>query len=350
MSEYWVSNKKFWCRYCKIFIADDKPSRTIHDNGRKHKENVQRFLADVDRERKNKQKEEAKTQKLLQSIEQAAIKQHGGSSVSAAANKQNQSPFPKHSPPSSSLSPSSQTTYNKNKQQGSTVHDNPQQPLATAASYLPAADTIEYDPNMPRISDWAPVISTQENGLQDTVVVGGGAVNTKKESAGTSSNAHRHTKNNELRGEEWLEPEDKIDGDEGNLSDFKFVEKTLEASASNLMATSASSLIINEEDHLSNSQHSSNKVDDDIVISGNSFKRRKKRKGATDNESNGDANKTAKTKDSNGVGNNTQAPPRTQDSTTTKENPEGDKSDGVFEKVVVKKRIRKTIRKSFADY
>lgn len=44
MSEYWVSNKKYFCKYCNIYIADDKPSRTQHESGLRHKGNVERFV------------------------------------------------------------------------------------------------------------------------------------------------------------------------------------------------------------------------------------------------------------------------------------------------------------------
>ena len=44
MSEYWVSHKKYFCKYCNIYIADDKPSRTQHEGGLRHKGNVERFV------------------------------------------------------------------------------------------------------------------------------------------------------------------------------------------------------------------------------------------------------------------------------------------------------------------
>lgn len=47
MSEYWVSHKKYFCKYCNIYIADDKPSRTQHETGLKHKGNVERFVRNL---------------------------------------------------------------------------------------------------------------------------------------------------------------------------------------------------------------------------------------------------------------------------------------------------------------
>jgi hypothetical protein len=44
MSEYWVSKKRYFCKYCDIYIADDVPSRQQHENGLRHKGNVERFI------------------------------------------------------------------------------------------------------------------------------------------------------------------------------------------------------------------------------------------------------------------------------------------------------------------
>src|SRR6266702_71260 len=44
MSEYWVSKKRYFCKYCDAYIADDVPSRQHHENGLRHKGNVERFV------------------------------------------------------------------------------------------------------------------------------------------------------------------------------------------------------------------------------------------------------------------------------------------------------------------
>ena len=44
MSEYWVSHKRYFCKYCNIYIADDAPSKRQHENGLRHKGNVERFV------------------------------------------------------------------------------------------------------------------------------------------------------------------------------------------------------------------------------------------------------------------------------------------------------------------
>lgn len=62
MSEYWVSKKKYFCKYCDIPIADDAPSRQHHENGLKHKGNVERFIRNLYKtsEKKKKDLEEEK--------------------------------------------------------------------------------------------------------------------------------------------------------------------------------------------------------------------------------------------------------------------------------------------------
>src|SRR6266498_4808342 len=47
MSEYWVSKKKYFCKYCEIYITDDAPSRQQHENGLRHKGNVERFVCGI---------------------------------------------------------------------------------------------------------------------------------------------------------------------------------------------------------------------------------------------------------------------------------------------------------------
>ena len=44
MSEFWVAHKKYFCKYCNIYIADDAPSRKQHETGLRHKGNVERFV------------------------------------------------------------------------------------------------------------------------------------------------------------------------------------------------------------------------------------------------------------------------------------------------------------------
>ncbi|KAL4073955.1 hypothetical protein V8B97DRAFT_1269642 [Scleroderma yunnanense] len=63
MSDYWVSHKRYHCKYCNIYIADDKPSRTQHESGLRHKGNVERFVRGLykDGEKRVREREEEKS-------------------------------------------------------------------------------------------------------------------------------------------------------------------------------------------------------------------------------------------------------------------------------------------------
>ncbi|KAG0286996.1 Mismatch repair endonuclease pms2 [Linnemannia gamsii] len=75
-SEYWKSNAKFFCRFCKIYITDNKSTRGIHDQGTKHKENVERFLREQNQRGRDREAESARMDKQMDAIEKAAMKQY----------------------------------------------------------------------------------------------------------------------------------------------------------------------------------------------------------------------------------------------------------------------------------
>lgn len=43
MSEYWVSQAKHYCKFCNIWIADNKPSKQLHESSVRHKMAVDLF-------------------------------------------------------------------------------------------------------------------------------------------------------------------------------------------------------------------------------------------------------------------------------------------------------------------
>lgn len=69
MSEYWKSQAKFWCKFCKIYVTDNKISRQNHDNGKKHKDNVSMYLRDVDRRSKADEKKTEAMKREMAKIE-----------------------------------------------------------------------------------------------------------------------------------------------------------------------------------------------------------------------------------------------------------------------------------------
>ncbi|KAG2456295.1 WBP4 protein, partial [Polypterus senegalus] len=47
MADYWKSQPKKFCQYCKCWIADNKPSIEFHERGKNHKENVSAKIAEA---------------------------------------------------------------------------------------------------------------------------------------------------------------------------------------------------------------------------------------------------------------------------------------------------------------
>ncbi|TRM69542.1 hypothetical protein BD626DRAFT_374666, partial [Schizophyllum amplum] len=123
MSEFWVSNKRYWCKYCGISIADDVPSRQQHEGGLKHKGNVERFIRNIYKTgvtRKKEQEEEKRDMARIEAAAQAAFHNDVGagrakmsdsgaaSSSSAAAAKK---PAPKPSNPYANYSTAQSLGY-----------------------------------------------------------------------------------------------------------------------------------------------------------------------------------------------------------------------------------------------
>ncbi|CAH3018018.1 unnamed protein product, partial [Porites evermanni] len=73
-AEYWKSQPRKLCEFCKCWITDNKPSVEFHERGKKHKENVQRRIEEVRKKSKEVGKAEKQLQMDLAAIEAAALK------------------------------------------------------------------------------------------------------------------------------------------------------------------------------------------------------------------------------------------------------------------------------------
>ena len=72
MSEYWVSKKRYFCKYCDIYIADDTPSRQQHENGLRHKGNVERFVRGIYKAGEKHKKDLEEEKREMKRVEQAS--------------------------------------------------------------------------------------------------------------------------------------------------------------------------------------------------------------------------------------------------------------------------------------
>ncbi|KAL3906588.1 MAG: hypothetical protein SGPRY_010495, partial [Prymnesium sp.] len=75
-TEYWVSQERHWCEYCRIFINGTKASIAFHENGKKHKEIVELFLRDMRKRGRERRVERDETAREIARIEREAAKQH----------------------------------------------------------------------------------------------------------------------------------------------------------------------------------------------------------------------------------------------------------------------------------
>ncbi|XP_061841263.1 WW domain-binding protein 4 [Nerophis lumbriciformis] len=74
MADYWKSQPRKFCQYCKCWIADNKPSIEFHERGKNHKENVSAKISEIKKKSVQKAKQELRASKQFASMEEAAQK------------------------------------------------------------------------------------------------------------------------------------------------------------------------------------------------------------------------------------------------------------------------------------
>ncbi|KAM9321191.1 WW domain-binding protein 4 [Gastrophryne carolinensis] len=74
MADYWKSQPKKFCAYCKCWIADNKPSIEFHERGKNHKENVTKKINEIKQKSVAKFKQDEKAAKEFAAMEEAALK------------------------------------------------------------------------------------------------------------------------------------------------------------------------------------------------------------------------------------------------------------------------------------
>ncbi|CEL60836.1 hypothetical protein RSOLAG1IB_04075 [Rhizoctonia solani AG-1 IB] len=108
MSEFWVSKKRYWCKYCGISIADDAPSRQHHESGLRHKGNVDRYIRDIYKTSEKKKKDAAEEERELKRIDAAAREAYAkdiGSGAAAASTSASSSSTPAQRAPAAKPPP-----------------------------------------------------------------------------------------------------------------------------------------------------------------------------------------------------------------------------------------------------
>lgn len=73
-ADYWKSQPRKFCQYCKCWIADNKPSIEFHERGKNHKENVAAKITEIKKKSIEKAKQEERMSKEFAAMEEAALK------------------------------------------------------------------------------------------------------------------------------------------------------------------------------------------------------------------------------------------------------------------------------------
>ncbi|XP_072377623.1 WW domain-binding protein 4 [Diabrotica undecimpunctata] len=73
MADYWKSNERKYCQFCKCWFADNKPSRDFHEKGRRHQENVKKGLKQITKASAKAHKEAENVDSAIKKMEQAAM-------------------------------------------------------------------------------------------------------------------------------------------------------------------------------------------------------------------------------------------------------------------------------------
>ena len=66
------SRKKRFCKYCDIYIVDDATSRQQHENGPRHKGNVERFVRGIYKAGEKHKKDLEEERREMKRVEQAS--------------------------------------------------------------------------------------------------------------------------------------------------------------------------------------------------------------------------------------------------------------------------------------
>ncbi|KAJ8909597.1 hypothetical protein NQ315_005661 [Exocentrus adspersus] len=72
-ADYWKSQERKYCDFCKCWIADNKPSVEFHEKGRRHQENVKRRIKTISKNSAKAQRDSDRTDATLKQMEIAAL-------------------------------------------------------------------------------------------------------------------------------------------------------------------------------------------------------------------------------------------------------------------------------------
>ncbi|KAJ7497243.1 hypothetical protein FB451DRAFT_1163212 [Mycena latifolia] len=167
MSEYWVSKKKYFCKYCDIYIADDAPSRQQHENGLRHKGNTERFIRSIYKSSEKKKKDDEEERREMARVEQAAQIAFA-QDVGAGRAKLSSAPTPSAAGPSRKPPPKPSNPYTNYSTAKSLGYDDPDAERLAAEAERRRMQGVAGDWEMvtPSSSDVAPAPSSGDAGVK----------------------------------------------------------------------------------------------------------------------------------------------------------------------------------------
>lgn len=74
MADYWKSQPRKFCDFCKCWIADNKPSRDFHERGKRHQENVAKRISELRKKGFEHARNEKDAAKWMIEMEKEALK------------------------------------------------------------------------------------------------------------------------------------------------------------------------------------------------------------------------------------------------------------------------------------
>lgn len=158
MSEYWKSNAKKYCDYCKTWISDNKSSIAIHEGGKNHKEKVQDYLKSIKKRNDQKHSDEKKYNKELAAIERAAMAAMDKDLESNPSLKRQYNSTDKNQPVSMiSLVEASEKEKEKEKQVKKEKSKDKAKPVAVAEPTKRKAEPEQTPEQQSRIGKWESV-------------------------------------------------------------------------------------------------------------------------------------------------------------------------------------------------
>ncbi|KAJ2451185.1 hypothetical protein EV183_003769 [Coemansia sp. RSA 2336] len=190
----WDRNTKYWCDYCRIYVYDNRTSRTQHETGAKHKNNVQKYLRKMGKDADAREQAERQLNAQLAKIEQAAAKSLQRDVGTA------------HTPPAAKAVPEPASKPVPEPASKPVSKPAPAQHQPTQSKEAP--DQSNQPANMGIIGEWE-------------------VVETEKTDMPIASRGNPPTNPAELHGEELLDDEDRPQ----LMAEFEIKEKTVEVSS-----------------------------------------------------------------------------------------------------------------------